>query len=90
MVERFSGIAFEEDDVPVGKDVILAFQSELPCIPRILHGTGLDQVLVGDDFRLDEGLLEVRMDDTGALGCGHALAEGPCPGFLFACGKETS
>jgi hypothetical protein len=25
--ERFSGIAFEEDDVPVGEDVFLAFQA---------------------------------------------------------------
>ena len=57
MVERFSGIAFEEDDVPVDEHVLLAFEAKFAGITRFLHGTGCDQVFVRNHFGFDESLL---------------------------------
>ena len=85
----FSGIAFEEDDVPIREKILLAFEPELAGVARLLHGTRCDQVVVGDYLGLDEGVLEISVDDPGALGGGHSLAEGPGPGFLFPRGKKA-
>ena len=68
VVGRFSGIAFEEDDVPVGEHVLLAFEAKLAGITRFLHGAGCDQVFVRDHFGFDESLLEVGVNDSRALG----------------------
>ena len=89
MVGRFSGIAFEEDDVPVGEHVLLAFEAKLAGITRFLHGAGCDQVFVRDHFGFDESLLEVGVNDSRSLRGGHSLAEGPGPGFFFPGGQKT-
>ena len=46
------------------------------------HGAGLDQVVEGDHFGLDEAALEVGVDHAGGLRGGVALVDGPGPRFL--------
>ena len=79
----FSGIAFEEDDVPIREKILLAFEPELAGVACLLHGTRCDQVVVGDYLGLDEGVLEISVDDPGDWGrsflCGRSRPGLPFP-----------
>src|SRR5665647_2176346 len=77
------------DDVAVGHDVVLALDAGLACGAGGGDGAEGDEVVVRDDFGLDEALLEVRVDDAGGLGGGGALADRPGAGLLGA-GREVA
>src|SRR5674476_1093754 len=73
------------DDVAVGHDVVLALDAGLAGGAGGGNGAEGDEVVVRDDFGLDEALLEVRVDDAGGLGGRGALADRPGAGLLRAC-----
>jgi hypothetical protein len=54
------------DHVAILHDVVLALHAGLALGARHGHRPGLDQVVGRDDLGLDEALLEVGVDDTGA------------------------
>ena len=79
-----SGIAFEEGDIAIRKQVFFALQPELSGFAGCLHRTSLDQFVKGDHFGFDEGLFEIGVDHPGALRGGHSFGEGPGSCFLFS------
>lgn len=80
-------IKTKEGDIAVFEFVVFAFEAVFAG----LAGTGGtargDEVVVADDLSFDEAFFKIGMDDPGALGGFHAVAEGPGADFLFACGK---
>src|ERR1041385_4549124 len=48
-----------------------------PLVAGALPPVRLDEVLEGDGLRLDEPLLEIRMDHAGRLGGAVAAVDGP-------------
>src|SRR5450759_4422509 len=68
--------------------VVLAFDPHLAAGSGLDHGTGSDQVVVGDHLGLDEPALEVGVDDAGCDRCGVPAAYRPGPGLLRA-GREV-
>ena len=63
--------------IPVLHLVLLALGTEDAMFARARLAAVLDVVLVGDDLRADEALLEVGVDDARALRGLPALAERP-------------
>ena len=79
-----SDVEAELHHVPVLHHVVLALHAGLALRAGLGDRAGLDQVVEGDDLGLDEALLEVGVDDTGGLGGGGALLDGPGAGLLGA------
>mmetsp|Transcript_26706 Transcript_26706/g.67938 ORF Transcript_26706/g.67938 Transcript_26706/m.67938 type:complete len:355 (+) Transcript_26706:113-1177(+) len=76
-------VEFEEDDVLVLNDVILAL---LPVLAGLLH-LGLAAIVLLPvaevvDLGLDEASLEVRVDGTSGLGRHPAIADGPAAALV--------
>src|SRR5215211_6553401 len=67
----------ELSDVPVGHDVILAFQPHSASCAGNLHRSRRDKIIERDDLSPDEASLEVAVDNTGGLGRGRPLANRP-------------
>ena len=63
-----SGIAFEEGDIAIRKQVFFALQPELSGFAGCLHRTSLDQFVKGDHFGFDEGLFEIGVDPPAPAG----------------------
>src|SRR5207247_1898434 len=63
-----SDIEAEESDVPIFHDIVASLEPDLPTFPGHRVGSRRDQVIVGDDLRLDEATLDVAVDDAGGLG----------------------
>ena len=55
-------------DVAVLNDIILTLDGELACLTDSSLRTVLDVVVILDYLGADESLLEVGVDDAGALG----------------------
>ena len=83
-----SHVEAELHHVAVLHHVVLALHAGLARRAGLGDRARLDQVVEGDDLGLDEALLEVGVDDTGRLGGGGALLDGPGAGFLGA-GREV-
>src|SRR5947199_10246823 len=82
-----SDVEAELDDVAVLHHVVLALDADLAPRTRLRHRSGVDEVVVGHDLRLDEPALEVGVDDARRLGRRPARADRPGPGLLRA-GRE--
>ena len=78
----------EFDDIPVGHDVVLAFQPDFASGAGILHRPSCDKIIERDDFGSDETFLKVAMDDTSSLGCGGTLANRPGTRLLGTCRQK--
>src|SRR5699024_1972865 len=73
--------------VPITHHVVLALHTDPALGLGLSHGTGLHQLVEGDDLRLDEAALEVGVDDAGGLGRCGSLGDGPGARFLGAGGE---
>ena len=71
-------------DVSVLHHVVLTFHTHLAGFADGGFRTVLDVVLILDDLRADEALLEVRVDDAGTLWCLPSAAERPGLHFHLA------
>src|SRR5271156_5494444 len=72
----------EMHDIALADDVLLAFEPELARLLRARLALVGDIVVVGDDFRAYEAMLEVGVDHARRLRGGRALAHGPRAHFL--------
>src|SRR2546429_7549695 len=61
---------------------------DLPTSPGRRGGPRRDQVIVGDDLRLDEATFDVAVDDAGGLGRLRSLPNRPGTHFRIARGEE--
>src|SRR5687767_6823802 len=83
--QRFgSGVESEQRHVAVREHVIFSLETVFADFARCRGAAEPRQIRVADHFRLDEALFEIRMDDTGRLGCFPALLDRPRTHFLFA------
>lgn len=84
-----SSTGLDEQDITVLDDVILAlghnFASGLDA--SFITNLAQSSVVVYDD--LDEGLLEVGVNDTSRSGSLDALADGPLPNLVLSGGEEA-
>src|SRR5438270_7274767 len=83
-----SDIEAEEGDVPILHHVVAPFEPHLSPFPCRGVGSRRNQVIVGDDLRLDEPALDVAVDDAGGLGRFGALANRPGPDLWRACRED--
>src|SRR5690606_36202401 len=67
----------EVHDIPILDDIALPLDAEFPSFFHRSLRTILDEVVVFDDFRPNESLLEIGVDDTVGLGCGNPIFDGP-------------
>ena len=77
MSENALDVELEVQHVAVLDDVVLAFLAQLARFTRAGFAVVGDIVLVRDGFGLDEALLEITMDHTGAARCRPAMLERP-------------
>lgn len=80
-------IKTKEGDIAVFEFVVFAFESVFAGLAGSGGTARGDEVVVADDLGFDEAFFKIGMNDAGALGGFHAVAEGPGADFLFACGK---
>lgn len=77
----------EEGDIAVFKFVVFAFEAVFAGFAGTGGASGSDKVIVADDLGFDESVFKIGVNDAGALGCFHTLAEGPGADFLLAGGE---
>src|SRR5487761_2205141 len=82
------GIHAELYDVPIVHDVLFALDAGLASRTNRSHGAERHQVVEGDDFGLDEVILEVRVDLASRLGRSGPTVDGPGSCLLRARGEE--
>lgn len=81
--------SLDEQDISILDNVLLALGHDLTSrldgrfVAKLLQ----DRVVVHDD--LDEGLLEISVDDTGSSGRLDALADGPLSDLIRAGGEKA-
>ena len=73
---------------PSVDDVALALGPQLPCLARPCFAAQGDVVAVGDGFRADEALLEIRVDLARRFWSRRAGVNGPGARFLGTDGEE--
>src|SRR5260370_3060281 len=82
----FLYIEFEEEDVAVLDDVLLAFGAEQALLfYRLLAAVG-EEVVRGVAVGFDEALFEVGVDDSGGSWVFGAADDGPCADLLHSGG----
>ena len=82
------GTSLEEDNVTILKDVVLTLGHDLALSLELgFRAKLLEHAVVVDDT-LDEGLLEVTVNDTGSLRCLGAVADGPLTNLVGTSGEE--
>src|SRR3984893_14235937 len=74
-----SDIETEETDVPVLDGVVASLEAYLAAFAGCQVGARGDQVIEGDDLRLDEATLDVAVDHPGGFRRRRPLANGPGP-----------
>ena len=77
-------------DIAVLNDIILAFRRQLASSTALRFAAKLDEIGVLDNFRPYKAALKIGMDNSGALGCFHAFAEGPSTHFIASGGEERT
>ena len=80
-------IKTKEGDIAVFEFIVFAFESVFAGLAGSGGTARGDEVFVADNLGFDEAFFKIGVDDAGALRGFHAVAEGPGPDFLFACGK---
>jgi len=84
------GTSLEEDDIAILDNVVLALGHHLAlCLHLGFIAKLLQRGEVVHDG-LNEGLLEIGMDDTGGLGRLGAVADGPLPNLVVTNGEEAA
>ena len=84
----FLDVKEEVHDVAVLDDIFLAFGGELSGGSDGTFAAECDEIIVLDDFRPDESLLEVRVDDSGGFRCLVTLVDCPCAALIGSCREE--
>lgn len=76
------------DDIPVLDDVILAFQAQPAFL--LSHGqrTGVDQIVIMDNFGADEAALKIGVNLARSLRRLRAPADGPGAHLLLSSRKK--
>src|SRR6202008_4336711 len=74
-------------DIAIKDHVFLALKAEFAGFLGARFAIVFDIVRIGDGFRADETLFEIRMNDAGGGGRLGALGYGPGPCFLGANGE---
>src|SRR5438132_10839888 len=82
-----SDVEAEERDITVLHDIVAPFEPHPPTLPGGGVRTRRDQVIVGNDLRLDEATFDIAMDHASSLGRFGALTDGPGPDLGIA-GRE--
>src|ERR1700731_1984600 len=83
-----SDVEAKEGDIAIFHDIVAPFEPYLAPFPGRGIGSGRDQVIVGDDLRLDEAALDVAVDDAGGFGRLRSLPDGPGAHLRIARGEE--
>src|ERR1700704_3475599 len=81
-----SDVEAEEAYIAILHDIVAPLEPHLSAFPSGGVGSRRDQVVVGDDFRLDKATLEVGVDHAGGLGCFGTLPNRPGPHLGLAGG----
>jgi hypothetical protein len=85
-----SSTGLDEHDIAVLDDVILALGHNLTSSLDAVFITVLTERRVVVHDGLDEGLLEVGVNDTSRSGSLDALADGPLPNLVLTSGEEAA
>src|SRR5207248_233964 len=72
-----SDVEAEETDIAILHEIVAPFEPHLSAFPSGGVGSRSDQVIVGDDFRLDEPAFDVAVDHTRCLRRLRPLANRP-------------
>src|ERR1700694_3214602 len=83
-----SDIEAKETDGAIFHHVVASVEAHFAPFPSRGVGSSRDEVVVGDDLRLDEPTLDVAVDHAGGLGGLRALANRPGPDLWIARGEE--
>lgn len=81
-------VEFEEHDVAVLDEVVLAFDAELAGFFNFGFGAVGEEVLAVVDLGFDEAALKVGVDNAGGLGGLAARFEGPSAVLVGTSGEE--
>ena len=77
----------EFDNIAFLHDVVFAFHADFAGGAAVVDGAVFHEVVVGDDFGLNEAFFEVTVNNASGLGCGISLVNGPGANFFFAGGE---
>src|SRR5438874_11377316 len=83
-----SDVEAEERDIAVLHYILAAFEPHLSAFSSGGVRSRRDEVIVGDDLRLDEPALDVAVDDARGLRCPGPLANRPGPHLRIAGGQK--
>src|SRR5436305_14792309 len=84
---RQSDIEAEQADIPILDDIVAALEPHLAPLPSRGIGSGRDQLIVGDDLRVNEATFDVAADHAGGLGRFRSVPNGP-PTHLLTARRE--
>src|SRR5262249_29833753 len=79
----------EMQDIAVFHHILLAFETEFARITCARFALELNVIVIGDGFRANESLLEIRMDDAGGLWRTRALHHGPGTRLHWSGGEKS-
>src|SRR5207245_5260489 len=79
----------EVDDVAVLHDVLLALETQLPCLATLRLAPVADEIVERDHLGADEPALDVAVDLAGGLERRRAAADGPRAALVLARGEEA-
>src|SRR5437867_6970570 len=85
---RQSDIEAEQADIPILDDIVAALEPHLAPLPSRRIGSRRDQIIVGDDLRLDEATFDVAVDHAGGLGRFRSVPDYPGHNLRIARGVE--
>src|SRR2546426_7851101 len=83
-----SDVEAEERAIAILHHIVAAFEPHLTAFPSGGVGPRRDEVIVGDDLRLDEPTLDVAVDDARGFGRPGPLAKRPGPYLRIAGGHK--
>ncbi len=75
-------------NLTVVNDVIFALQTQQTPVARLCKAAGVNQVLIGNDFRANKSPLNVGMDFSRRVERRHALTDGPGTALVFSDREE--
>ena len=77
-------------NVPILNHVLLALKSKQSFLLQRLHASMRYKIVVMADFRADEMIGKIGMNDARGVLCVRSARDGPCAAFFFADGKKRN
>src|ERR1700732_2162173 len=86
--QAVSDVEAKEGDIAILHDIVAPLEPHLPALAGRRVRSRCDQVIVGDDLRLDKPTFDVAVDHAGSLGRFRPLSNGPRADLRIAGGEE--